>query len=368
MRASPTQNGWLIHAALILANSIFGLGSIVGALGISNDTNPLAFTFVREICSGGILWCLSALFSNSNQKSLPELSNWPRFWKLGFLLFLNQAGYILGIVLAGPVAGSIWQPSAPIITVVISMIGGLEPWNARRVVGVMVAFGGCAAMVVFNNQGDDAPHGRNLNVWIGNGMLLMDCIAAAFYILSSKPVLVNYSALTVTAWSYILASLFMFGAILFAASVPAIGAFICPSCRQQESCLPTTTMPLSALIYYILLQSVAAWGMIIWANQFATATLVVGYSVTQPMSAVLFACLFLASQWVKPCHHNSDGSCLDEPEFGALCGMAGVTVGLVLVVQSEPQDPASTQQEVDDIKKHSFTTADYGSLNANVDI
>ncbi|CAB9508325.1 EamA-like transporter family [Seminavis robusta] len=362
-----------IHAALILANAIFGLGSIVGALGISQDTNPLSFTFVREICSGGILWALSALCSNSNQKTLPELSQLRSFWKLGFLLFLNQAGYIVGILLAGPVTGSIWQPSAPIITVAISMIGGLEPWNARRVMGVMVAFGGCAAMVILSDRASDDTHGGTLNFWLGNALFLMNCTATAFYILSSKPVLLNYPALTVTAWSYLLASVFMLIAALSSASVPSIDTLICPACSLQEGTFPTITIPRAtfpALTYYILFQSVASWGLILWANQYATGTLVVGYSVTQPISSIFFTTLFLFTHLVQSCQSNEEGPCLSEPGFGTFCGMAGVACGLALVVRTEPTakledgtKPTTKVEDDDTIETPLTASVDYGSLN-----
>jgi drug/metabolite transporter (DMT)-like permease len=344
MTASTTNTHQSIHGALILANSIFGLGSIVGALGISQDTNPLAFTFVREICSGGSLWGLSQVWSGGPVAVLPEIADFPAFWRLGFLLFLNQAGYIVGVLLAGPVTGSIWQPSAPIITVAISILGGLEAWNARRILGVLIAFAGCAGMVVLSDRDEDETHGGAAAFWIGNAMFLLNCTATAFYILCSKPVLVNYPALTVTAWSYLLASVFMLVSALISANIEAVDSMICPARTPATQnrfpiAIPYATLP--ALVYYIIFQSVAAWGLILWANQFATGTLIVGYTVTQPISAIFFTTVFLVTHWVASC--TAEGAptpCLNEPGLGTLCGIAGVACGLALVVQTEPQDAA----------------------------
>ena len=272
----------VIHTALILANAIFGLGSIIGALGLP-ATNPLAFTFVREIVAGFLLLTLSSvvgqrqktrdhgddddeLVKKDNYYLVPQRAHVLSFMLLGFFLFVNQAAYIMGIELGGPVTGSVWQPSAPIFTAAISMASGMEDWSARRLVGVLVAFLGCAAMILLSDRANDTTHGGTAAFLLGNLMFFLNCFSTACYILFSKQLLCLYPSLTVTAWSYNLASPLMFLAALASSQLPAFEALICPACGSQGTfTIPRAALP--ALSYYIVAMSVGSWGLILWSNQ-----------------------------------------------------------------------------------------------------
>ena len=108
-----------IHLALIMGQLMFGLGSVIAALGLP-ACNPFAFALYREVAAGAILMVASH-FTN---KSGPKTRFHPRLVWLGFCIFGNQAGVITGIKLAGPVSAAVWQPSQPIFTAAIGMILG----------------------------------------------------------------------------------------------------------------------------------------------------------------------------------------------------------------------------------------------------
>ena len=108
----------LVHAALILANSIFGLGSIIGALGLP-ETNPLAFTAIREIVAGHLLLFLSYYVGvKSRQHSQSSYEEYllivkkehlKPFFILALLLFMNQSVFI-GTLQLGDKAHAISKP------------------------------------------------------------------------------------------------------------------------------------------------------------------------------------------------------------------------------------------------------------------
>jgi drug/metabolite transporter (DMT)-like permease len=398
-----------IHAALAAANAMFGLGSIVGALGLAaGRTNPLAFTFVRQVLAGMLLLSLSLWTSNSSNCNSSNCStrpveylmdrdhknhnenngggaykcssspqhhsyypllpssrlHWQAFARLGLLLFLNQAAYIVGLALAGPVIGSIWQPTSPILTAGISMLWcQWERWNWIRFMGVLMAFAGCAAMVLFNssherrqpaNDNDGKTHNGATTIasfWIDNVCFFSNCLAMSFYVLQSKQLLSIYPSLTVIGWSYILASLGTLFAT-FASSVwEPMEQLICPACDTTRTLgfLYIHPESIPALVYYILAMSVGSWGLIVWSNQYATGTLVVGYNVIQPVVSVLGTIMILHFCWVAECRSDDDDDdnddatatfasspCLYGPGMDTLCGMLGVACGLYLVIQTEP--------------------------------
>ena len=146
-----------IHVALILANVFFGAGAVLGALGLP-ATHPLVFALLREIGAGVILLTLSMYLyrqpptglvpgSLRSDTLLPVLGScktnplvtmlpyalrawtvhWKRFALLGLAVFGNQAGFIVGVKMAGPITASVWQPSQPIFTAALCMALGWEP-------------------------------------------------------------------------------------------------------------------------------------------------------------------------------------------------------------------------------------------------
>ena len=153
-----------VHAALLCTQMFFGCGSVVGALGLPSF-NPMVFALIREVMAGAILVGASVFFTGLWPWAARR-EHWPRFFLLGCMIFGNQAGFIVGIKLSGPLAASIWQPSQPIMTCAICMFLGWEPLNPRRIFGIVLAFSGCAAMVALDatssNDGDGSSFMRQL--------------------------------------------------------------------------------------------------------------------------------------------------------------------------------------------------------------
>ena len=99
-----------------------------------------------------------------------------------------------------------------------------------------------------------------------------------------------------------------------------------------------------ALLYYIFFASVGSYGLLTWANQHATGTLVMSYTVLQPVSTALLTTALLTVGLVASCQtlllsqeEPQDKACLDFPSFGTFCGMLGVFGGLALIISTEPK-------------------------------
>jgi drug/metabolite transporter (DMT)-like permease len=394
------------HVALITANGFFGLGAVVGALGLP-ATHPLMFAFVREVAAGILLLLLAVYaYGTVQPMSLRQaLCGWRVHWKhfgiLGLFVFGNQAGFIVGIKLAGPVTASVWQPSQPIMTAAICMACGMEPIRKVRVIGVLLAALGCMTMVLLKNTtktmvlpasivdlqddlfptvpsaiGEDSSprdNGKSNTIdagryFMGNLLFFGNCLCTSLYIILSKRMLATFPAILVTAWSYNAAAICMLMALLMAASWPGgSSTFFCPECPNEQEIwyLPRAALP--ALTYYILFASVASYGLITWANQFATGTLVMSYTVLQPVTTAVLTVGLLITGLNQPCgplqgnNHvppTSSGACLEFPGWGALCGMAGVFTGLYLIIHTEPASTNSSEKE-----KGQESNANQNSIN-----
>lgn len=344
-----------VHACLVLAQVFFGLGSVVGALGLPS-MNPLAFALYREIAASIILLLGVALLrqessaeaegnedtTKSSSKNIMPTGSRRRFVVLGACVFGNQAAFILGLKLAGPVAAAVWQPSQPILTAAICMLMGWELPNARRVTGVLVAFAGCAAMVVLSGKGggDDTDEGAtssSMHALVGSFFFLINCLCTSLYIILSKTVLKIYSPLTVTAWSYTIAAAIMTVTCCLTSLSTRIMTLLCP-----EDCAGPWHLPPGAyfaMAYFVIFVSVLSYCMVTWANQHVTGTLVTAYSVLQPVTAAVLTIALLTMGVYPACVNVGDGSaCLDPPGWGAALGMLGVFCGLFLIVSTEPRN------------------------------
>jgi len=304
-----------VQAALITAQICFGLGGVISALGLP-ACNPFAFALYREIAAGSILlvashWpnyystlCGDAIVAagtrtaSSAPASPSILRQWKRFALLGLALFGNQAGVIAGIKLAGPVAAAVWQPSQPIMTAAICMMLGWEPPAMRRIAGVFISFAGCAVMVILSTKkdsasehavaaendgtgtdtgsdsdGQDPSGGRVLQDLVGHCLFFFNCLCTSLYVLLSKKALLVYPPMKVTAWSYNIAAMFMIIMAYLTSLSDRAMLFLCPDCAGTWT-IPTGAV--LALAYAIIFNSVIAYALITWSNQFATGTLVIG--------------------------------------------------------------------------------------------
>ena len=415
---------WRVSAALILAQIFFGVGAVVGALGLP-ATHPLVFALCREFWAGLILLGISVCYLKQQQYQqdnkgegrrpaaktttrsttttnnflaleaaacskkdeselatptmaasspvLYALTAWRHhvrsFALLGAVVFGNQAGFIVGIKLAGPVTASVWQPCQPIFTAAICMALGWEPLQSKRIAGILVAFCGCIVMVVLKSTSSTTSRHNNNNLetaavleeqswhdsWVathptalryvlGNALLCTNCLCTSLFVILSKRMLSLYPSLLVTAWSYNFATLFMGTATLLASTWPAAQGLLCPDCHvttnQEYSIwyIPPGAWP--ALVYYVVFASVASYGLLTWANQYATGTLVMSFTVLQPVTATLLTTALLLAGTVPACTtitrtNNSTIFCLDYPSFGTFCGMGGVLLGLTMIVTTE---------------------------------
>lgn len=67
---------FVVNGALVLVQTMFGVGSVVGALGLP-AFNPLVFALIREACAGFILFVASVI--STNMYPTVALPYWRRF-------------------------------------------------------------------------------------------------------------------------------------------------------------------------------------------------------------------------------------------------------------------------------------------------
>eukprot|EP00483_Globobulimina_turgida_P001860 UN01862 len=269
----------LIHGSIILAQTLFGGGAIIGQLGLP-ATNPVLFALIREGIASPMLCAIAYI----KDKRLPLLSDWKLFIGPGICLFLNQFCFIVGLKIASGITASAWQPSQGILAVIYGFCFGIErEFDKFKVCGILIGTAGALFMILY---GDNHDTSRNKGVWStfgGSIMFFLNCSATVMYLILGKPVFKKYGSSTITGYSYLVATLTM----IVAAIVVALLDGVCPDCDGEAWNVPTVTI--YALIYWILGESIASYLLMTWANKYADPSVNLAYTVLQPLTSMVAA-------------------------------------------------------------------------------
>ena len=135
------------------------------------------------------------------------------FLTMALTLFSGQLCNITGVAIAGAVTASLWQPSQPVFTLLGAVLLKMESLTLSRCLGILLAAGGCATIVVSSAATKDMASGHNLVV--GNFFLLCNCLSTPVCILASKPLLAKgYPKLLLSTASFGVSSILFLLALM----------------------------------------------------------------------------------------------------------------------------------------------------------
>lgn len=397
--SSSSPKKCLVYVALITAQVIFGISAVVGTIGLPSF-HPLTFALVRESNATILLLLAAHVVSLCSGREGGLLSgSLSKDWKLIFVsglgIFMSQAFYIVGIKLSSAVAASVWQPSQPIITAALCMLMGWEPFNFHRVLGILVAFLGCSIMVLggggsgalgesMGGGGGGDEYGGAFSNLMGQASFLVNCLGLTLYVLASKKVLATnrYESVAITAWSYLTATFMMAILAVVMSWSESMSMFLCPDCEGNIWNVPPTAIP--ALIWYVIMTSSTSYFLMTWANKYASSTLVIGYTVLQPMASAILIQVLVMFGFFQSCSVVSEGGgsdrslmfssmrilvdetikpCLDEPDKYTAFGSVGVLTGLMVIIWTEPKESSSSKLiQNDDASEYELGEAENEAL------
>lgn len=388
MALSDVPSRWRVQGALILTQVLFGIGSIVGKLGV-DSFNPVLFALIREASAGPILMSIAIVrFLGQDGKSptrgfAPRRNDMMMFVLAGFFIFVNQVGFIVGEKLANATIGSAyvssprsarvvcplrtrsrwtttnpsnrWQPTQPIMTAVMAMLLGWERPTWMKLAGILVSFGGAAFMVFYDGGGSTGK-----SPLAGNLLFFVNCAGTAGYVLISKVLMrgQRYLPLSVTAWSYIFASIFMVLTGVLVNAFEESVKFVCPpndgETKASCSAWGVPTSAIGPLLYWILVQSVLCYFLLTWGNRYAKTSSTVAYTALQPLTSALGSVLLVVINGGK------EFGGISMPGLNLLGGL-GVVAGLFMVLRSDVLSNAGAKKADEDISTrplvHSLTDA-----------
>src|SRR3982751_3769891 len=250
------------HLALIAVQIMFGTWPVVGKVALRqfSTTGLVAFRV------GGASIALALL-----QRQLVQLRKLPKkdlMWLVMASLLgvvWNQLLYVKGLSLTTAINTTLISTTIPVCTLLISVIIGHDRLTLRRLLGITLAIAGVVYLV------DPMRSSFTGATMAGNLLIVANSFSYGAYIALSKNLFIRYGALNVITWIFLIACVF----------VLPIGFFE----LRHQSLLDIGPIVWLAILYTILIPTVAAYYLNAWALERVPANTVAGYIYLQPLIA-----------------------------------------------------------------------------------
>ncbi|HEX2201948.1 MAG TPA: DMT family transporter, partial [Longimicrobium sp.] len=191
-----------------------------------------------------------------------------------FGVVLNQLLYITALTLTTATAAQMMVTAGPALTLLIAIVARKETATARKWTGIALAGSGALYLV-------GVGAGEGAGSALGNFLALLNVAAYSVYLVVSRGLLRKYDALTVITW------VFVFG---------AVGIFpwgIAPALREAPG---VTAATWAALAYIVVLPTVGAYYLNVYALKRVESSVVSVFVYLQPVLTAVLAVPFLGER------------------------------------------------------------------------
>jgi len=261
------------HVALIAVQLIFGTWPVIGKIALRSLPATGLVTF-RVVGATLAFLMIRRVTDHVPIKRRGDYARLALYSLLGVVL--NQFLFVKGLELSTAINAALLGSTIPIFALFVSVLLGYEKSSWRVAAGLLLA--ACGVVYLINPA--QANFSRETN--IGNLILIINSLSYGAYIAISQDMIKRYGALTVITW------LFIFGSLI---TLP-IGGY-----HLTE--IPLANIPAGvwfAMLYIILIPTVAAYYLNAWALGRVAPSIVAIYIYLQPLIAFAVAPLILGEQ------------------------------------------------------------------------
>jgi drug/metabolite transporter (DMT)-like permease len=263
------------HLALLIVNIIYGANYLLAKGLMPNLIGPSGFILCRVIGATLLFWVLRVFV-----KTDPIIKkDFPRLILCGlFGVAINQLFFFNGLNLTSPINSAIIMTSNPILVLVFASIMIGEKITPIRVIGISAGAIGAISLIL--SSADSSLLSGNPK---GDVMILINALSYAIYLVLVKPLMQNYSPLTVISWVFLIGTIIVF-----------------PIGISQFNDINWVNFSLGnwlALAFVIICTTFLAYLLNIFAIKSLSPGTVSSYIYLQPIMATLFALLFVWLGW-----------------------------------------------------------------------
>lgn len=190
------------HAAMLLAEIIWGLMAPLGKHAMSNGISGIELVAFR-VTGGAILFWIVSLFVKH------ESISWKDFFTFGlaalFGVTFNQCLFIIGLNYTSPVNASIITTSMPIFAMILAFLIIKEPITWLKSLGVGVGCLGAIILIMSSIQGGSDKVGN----YVGDLMILSAQFSFSFYLAMFSKFIKRFSVFTINKWMFLWATIYV---------------------------------------------------------------------------------------------------------------------------------------------------------------
>ncbi|GAB4377562.1 MAG: DMT family transporter [Salibacteraceae bacterium] len=272
------------HVALAIVGSLYGLNYIV-AKGIMPDyIGPSGFILYRVVGATILFWIAHRMFSREKlaKEDVPRVVQCAVFG-----VAMNQLFFFNGLNLTSPIHASVIMTVNPILVLLAASVVLREQITGRKIGGIALGISGALALILLPLWFDSSEKGNWAGNPLGDAMILINAISYALYLVSVKPLMQKYQAITVIKW------VFTYGCVL-----------VLPFGYSQAMQVDWHAMPaeiLAGVLFVIVGVTFLVYFLNVYAMKTVSPTVVSVYIYFQPLLAG-FLSIFLGMEhinWIK---------------------------------------------------------------------
>jgi drug/metabolite transporter (DMT)-like permease len=254
------------YLALFTVQLIFATWGIPAKVALRQIT-PFSLSAIRVTVAAATLALIGRLSGNLKLIRRPH---WLLLIASALLgIAFNQWLFVTGLKLTTVVNTVLITTTMPVFTLLISAFVGTERPSARRVVGILLAAAG-VVYLISPARADVSAGSRT-----GDLLILASALLYGAYIAISKPLVTEYGALTAITWMFVVAI------------IPTVPVGVISSTHVSFATITPWTW--AAIVYIIVVPTVIAYALNLWALKYVPPTTVAVYIYFQPLIAFLVA-------------------------------------------------------------------------------
>ena len=252
------------HLILLSVSLVFGANFVIAKNVLDpGHILPFGFILLRITFAVVFFWLVYAIFYGEKIKK----ADLPLFAICGlFGIAINQLFFFKGLKLTSAMNASLIIMVAPLMVVIFSAILIKDKVTWKKVFGILIGGAG-ASLILFSNQSINS----NESGLEGDFYILLNASSYALYLVLVKSLMKKYSAFTVIKW------VFSFGLL-----------FILPFGFGELTSVDLSDLSkgvIWSIVYVLLLATIYAYTLNIYALKFVTPSSAAAYIYIQPLIA-----------------------------------------------------------------------------------
>jgi drug/metabolite transporter (DMT)-like permease len=251
-----------VFVALVFVQVLFSTLPIAAKIALDELSSP-AITLIRVSIAAFIFRIIQRLTVHERIERRSDYLRLAYYSVLG--VSLNQLLYVTGLAMTTATAAQMLITGGPAVTLLVAILLGREQATRAKWIGIGLAGAGALVLVGVASLETGA---------LGNILILVNMIAYSLYLVSARDLLHRYHPLTVITW------IFIFG------SIGLMPFGLLPAINEWPHTSPAARL---ALLWIIVLPTVTAYYLNMWALTRVESSVVSTFVYMQPVLTALMA-------------------------------------------------------------------------------